>query len=756
MHRLTELSLRYPWVTIVVALVASGLAGASLPGQDVLTGARSQLGAASSVVQTFDSFMERFGGGYPVLIAWSCETSPCEDVLDAKSRSMASDVSRFLEQAEFVTRVLSPATTPLVASDEMGNIEIIRLGDGVQNELISDRERDLVYQDPSWRRALVSETADVAGIVVETSSSDSDALFSIVSDVRLALEPHRLAGFDFHLMGQPVLEVMIQEQSLKDGATVAALTSLVIALTIAYLTRSWQAVVAVMLTIGCATAWMMSSLTILGWPRDSLAMVAPTLVLVVGAADAIHLLSSYAANRSLGRSTRDSLVGGARQLSGPCLVTTLTTGAAFASFVASEIRALAQFGVLSAIGVSAALILAFSLLPALMYVLPSEGRSAGRRSDGWSRVVGRLADFATTRVGLVFGAAALVLAVSAVGVPKLRAEFDIYGFWESSHPVRQALAFFDENLRRPDSFEVSISPPMPTTFADPDALRLLEGVEADLAEIKGLGSSMSIVKILKRLDEVVGEGSPGLSPTRVAELLLLSSFGGPHVIDPWITIDHQHARISLEAGRLLQQERAEMIASASRVLENRLPEGWRFEVTGSIPLMHASVDSTMRAQLQSFVVATGLVFVILVIYMRSLFWGAFAMLPNLIPVAVLIGAMGHLGIYLDAATAMVAPLALGIAVDDTIHILAGFRANRARGIDMVNAVRSAMMTTGRAVITTTAALGLGFLTMMVSSFQNIANIGFLNSLAIVGALVADLIVLPALIAALASMRSRAR
>jgi predicted RND superfamily exporter protein len=133
------------------------------------------------------------------------------------------------------------------------------------------------------------------------------------------------------------------------------------------------------------------------------------------------------------------------------------------------------------------------------------------------------------------------------------------------------------------------------------------------------------------------------------------------------------------------------------------------------------------------------------IFLRSLRLGLAAMVPTLLPVVVTLGTMGWVGMSLDVGRAMIAAILIGIAVDDSVHILRQYERRRAGGDAPREAIRGAVVHTGRAVVTTSLALSLGFLTLMASAWQTISSFGFFVSLAILAALAATLFVLPALI-----------
>jgi predicted RND superfamily exporter protein len=140
------------------------------------------------------------------------------------------------------------------------------------------------------------------------------------------------------------------------------------------------------------------------------------------------------------------------------------------------------------------------------------------------------------------------------------------------------------------------------------------------------------------------------------------------------------------------------------------------------------------------------------IFLRSPGLALAGMIPAVLPIVVTLGAMGWAGMSLDMGRAMIAAVLLGIAVDDSIHVLRHYQLRRVAGDDPNDAIRSAVLHVGRAIVTTSLSLSLGFLALAASAWQSIASFGLFVSLAILGALAAALVVLPALVFAWAKVR----
>jgi hypothetical protein len=184
-----------------------------------------------------------------------------------------------------------------------------------------------------------------------------------------------------------------------------------------------------------------------------------------------------------------------------------------------------------------------------------------------------------------------------------------------------------------------------------------------------------------------------------------------------------------------------------------LPAGWSYAVTGPVALTSRYGAAFSRSQTKIVSASSLLVFAIIGVYLRSLPWALLAMIPNAIALVLLFGAMGHWGILLNFGSAIVAPIAIGIAADDTIHFLTAYSRERRSGKEPIPALHGAISGVGEAVIATSIALALGFLSMIASPMSSVADMGPLCAIAILGATAADLLMLPALIATVADWRS---
>jgi hypothetical protein len=755
MHRLTAICVRHPWVTVVLVALLTAASVHSILQTEIAVGNDAHLGPSHTAVVHFDEFLERFGGGYPILIAYECaDPGVCRGALDPIALEMAYSVSHELERSPFVSRVSSPATTRLLVANTDLAIDARRLV--VDGKAVIDPELErIALGDPLWTRSLLSEDGGVGAIVIEMSSTETAALLSIMEDVRSSLSPYVAGGFRFHLVGEAVMWIAAHEDAVSSAMRVGIGTGGMLFLTLMFLLRSLPAVLASLVTIGVASAWTIGSLPLLGWQLSELTNGAATLILVIGCADCVHLVSHFLETRPRFDSDAEALASASQWVLAPCFLTTATSAGAFASFASGGVHSLTQFGLLAAMGVVIAFFLTFSLLPAALVLLPPRPRTQ-RHAAAWQEVLRRIAHFGTRRRWLVLAISGIIAVVGAAGIPKLRVELGLNDLWGPDHEISRALRMVSENLQRADRLEVEIDLAPDARIEDPDVVRTLATIEAELSRLDGLGQSRSLVRMLQHADHLV---RPNSKPDRIpdseaaiGELLLLLAAGDPGSVDPWMTLDQRRLRISFEAKDLSLPEKQELLSSAESVLKEAVPPTWSFSLTGTVMLAYRHGAEFGRSQLSIVSISSFVVVALIGLYLRSVPWALLATIPNAVALLLLFGAMGHWGIALNFGSAIVAPIAIGIAADDTIHFLTAYARQRRSGLQPVLALERAISGVGEAVIATALALALGFLSMTTSPFPSISNIGLLGAIAIIGATVADLLILPALIAVVASWR----
>jgi predicted RND superfamily exporter protein len=758
-YRLTRLSLSYPKSTLLVIVVVTAILAGGLPRLRREYGYRVLIGDNHPTVETLDEFIAKFGGGLPIYIVWACgEDHPCEDVFDRTSLSMADAITRAVSSFPGVRRVSSPANAPLLVPGREG-FEVRRFVEEGARVPDASALATRAVHDSLWVGKVVSTDGRVGSIIVQPVDNEAETSMRVFEAVEQALVPFEARGFEFHLVGEAPATIIGGRDLADSSGALIPFTVAVIAVILLTLSRSWQDAATTLATMGVALLWTLGLLGWLDWPRDGILEVLAPLILVIGVCDAIHLLARYAeelgsggglakGEKAEGRTL--ALLEVARDVGLPCLITTLTTAGAFLSFVTSALATFVRFGVISAFGVSACLVLTFTLLPILARALP---RVDGRVKTAliWQTALDGVVRTGQKRPLPILAITAALFVVCGFGwATRLRVDNDwLESFGEQSRAV-QSVRFVEERLGPSDTLEVAITLPAEANLEDPRTLRAVDEFSQSLSAVDGLGDARSILDIVKRLNRLLHDDDPaferfGESSAANAEILELSALSDPELLGSWVSLNRSTLRISVEATDQPYASRRAGMKSVRDSAQSLLPASWGVEFSGEYTAALEWVSDVQATQLRSFPTAFALVFVLVAILLRSVRLSLAAMVPTLLPVIATLGIMGWVGMSLDVGRAMLAAVLIGIGVDDSVHLLNQYKRYRTAGEGIREAMHHAVLHVGRAVVTTSLALSLGFLTLMASAWQTVASFGFFVSLAIMGALAASLFVLPALI-----------
>jgi len=652
MHRLTEFSLRRPWLTLGILLAITVVLGVGVPKVKQAYGFRVMVGSHHPAIQALDSLIAEFAGGYPVRIAWECGPGkPCKTVFDRASLEMADALTQELALLPDVTNVLGPANATLLLPTEDG-FSVRRFIENGELPPDSQQLAQHALNDTFWVDSLVSSDALVGVVVVQPSNNEPDTDLRITDSVQEALKPFRREGYSYHVLGDAPETVFAGRALAKSTSELIPVLVLVIGVILYLLSRSWQLTLIALATMGLALLWTRGVLGWFGWPQDGMLQVLAPLVVIIGVCDSVHFLDRYVDERRKRRLARvdEALVAAARDTGPACLITTLTSAVAFASFTASDLDTFVRFGVVLPVGIVSCLVLCFSLVPVAISLLPAgELRSSGESSTVWRPVMSAISQASSRRSTLLLVATCLLLVFFGYGwAAHLRADNDFMEALGESSRVVQAVRFVEESLGGSQTLELDIQLPAGTKIESPGALAILAAFSERLSGIRILGDPESVLDLIKRLNRLLHEDQPeferlGESPAANAELLELIAFDDPKTLSGWLSLDRSRLRMSLSGTMDSRDERAAALAEVQRLVQTELPENWLIQPTGEVAIQHAWVRDVQATQLRSFPIAFGLVFILVSIFLRSWKLGLAAMVPTLLPVVVVLGAMGGWG-----------------------------------------------------------------------------------------------------------------
>ncbi|MFP6622079.1 MAG: MMPL family transporter, partial [Myxococcota bacterium] len=499
--------------------------------------------------------------------------------------------------------------------------------------------------------------------------------------------------------------------------------------------------------------------TAIGWKLDMSFGSAPTLITAIGIAHSVHILSEFRARFAEIGDRREALVRTLYLVGTPCLLTSVTTAIGFLAMFFVPIKSISHMAVFNAFGVVAAFVLSFTLLMAFLSFgrrvparPPTDRQRLEAKGGAWMNAcleaVGVFVVRRRISILVFFGA---VFLLCGSGLARLVVDSNWLDDFSDRMPLKQVTLRVDEVMGGVTNLILLFDGGAPESIQEPAFLRDIERLQewAD-ARVDLVRKSYSIVDILKDLNQTFHADDPAyyrLPETRelVAQYLLLYETAGGGESDEHVSSDYRRAGLELRLKLAPTGKTAEIVRDLQAELEARPLEASTMSVTGIGALWVKLLDYIVQSQILGFVIAFSVIGLLMCLLFWSLKTGLISMLPNLSPVILTLGIMGWIGIELDYSKVSLAAVAMGIAVDDTIHLVSRFRHEFRRLGRYEDALFAAMQDVGRALLITSIALVLGFLVLVFSTLASQVTYGILLATTIVTALIADFLLMPALV-----------
>jgi predicted RND superfamily exporter protein len=500
--------------------------------------------------------------------------------------------------------------------------------------------------------------------------------------------------------------------------------------------------------------WLIGTMSLFDQPINIILTVLPSVMFVVSMSDTIHLVSRYLDALRTEESTLDAIKMAVREVGMATLLTSITTSIGFFSLVFVRVEPIQVFGVVMGIGVLIAFILTFVTLPALFYFFPGPKYVRKKKQDHfWRKRLEKWFIIVLKRKRLILGISAAIVAISVYGLLQIKTNNLLMDDLDKSDPLKQDFNYLDAHYGgvRPVELAVTIKSGSIDVW-DKDVLQTLDTVQTYLIDKYGLSVKSSLVSGIKIVHRSMFSGLPEYYtlPTQKTKWRdikrIITAPRVEHVYRMLVDSTRQTTRISGTIPDLGNSTVTKMDKDLRKFLESKTMNGViDYEVTGTAHLIDKNLSYLSTSLVKGLLVSILIVALLMGLIYRSVGMLLISLIPNLIPLVVIAGVMGFVGVELKISTAIIFTIAFGIAVDDTIHFLGKFKFELMKGRTKVYALKRSYMTTGKAMILTTFILCSGFALLGFSSFLGTFYLGILICIALFVALIADLTLLPVLI-----------
>jgi len=606
-------------------------------------------------------------------------------------------------------------------------------------------------QDRFASRQLVApDGSAMAMVVVPGTLSDSFQRLALYEAILTEVEAVALSGHLKGMAGQMAVDVEMLRSMLKDNSRFIPATMGIGLLLVWLMFRRVLAVVITGLALGVVTNSTVALYAVLGEPFTLTSTIIPPLLSALTIAALIHLFNAvqYASRR--GFIGRERVERALQEVRRPALFTMLTTVAGLASLGTSPIVPTATLGILSAGGVVLVYVVAIVVCPT--FIVRWDHRPWPKKQIGlrWSdSLVQSLSSYAIRHpiavVLLVLG----VLVVGATQISRVVVETNLLRFFHPDHSVRVTTDRIDQKLVGTNSLNIVFEAAEKDGLLEPDRLRRLKEFQVWAETLPEVDKSLSIVDFVEEMHWGFNAEDPAFRAIPNDRRLIsqyIFVYDGDDLWD-YVDRDLRTALIPLNVNVHLANETSALMVKIRDYFSDHLPvdDSVKVEIGGFGRQLADMEDLIIVGQVRSLWGALVLIMILMIIEWRSVRDALLCMVPNLAPVFLIFTFMGLFGIWLDIATAMIASVAVGIAVDDTIHIYHGFISRQKRHGNTTWALARTYRQAGRAITTTTLVLCAQFLILTTSGFVPTAHFGLLTSVGLVAAWLFDVVLLPAII-----------
>lgn len=745
-----------------VAVTLFVVLSAQLPRLQIDTSIESFLRDDDPSILRYDAFRDEFG--HDELITIAIQPHEVFDVIFLEK--LQNLHARLETEVPYIDRVYSlinarsiEADADELVVDEL--LEVLPATPAAMESLMAK-----VMRSPLYRGALISEAGDVTSLLLRLRSSyqaddgnwhnlGEQQLQEVATAVQQLLFESDVDLGIVHVVGSPILTAELTIAMFENTALFTALTLLLVIILLAFMYRRLSGVLLPLLVVLATIPSTFGVLVLFEQPFQTPLATVPSFILAVAICASVHILSVFylALDRGL---DKKSAIEYAMSHSGlAVLFTSLTTAAGLCSFLGAELRTVANFGLTSAVGAMLSFFFSVSLLPALLALCPISSRPVmTKEAVPWVRKLTHwCAELSIRHYRSIVLMALAMIAISLLMATRVHFGNDLKAWFPADHRMNVSTEFVESAFTGSMQVEVVIDTGDVDGIKEPEFLQRVSTLQQWLQDYSSgdlvTGKVSSIVDLLSETNQALGNGDLSeykLADSRemIAQELLLLELSGTDDLFEMVDEDYQIVRLSVNVPLLDAVDYGIFIRQLEEKLGQDFVQAIQVDVTGMTPVIARTAETVVSTTARSYLLAACLITVMMIFLLGGLKIGLLSMLPNLLPVIVVVGLMALFGAPLDTYSLPIGAIALGLAVDDTIHFMHNFKRYFDGGGNVDHAIRMTLDSAGRALTVTTVVMAVAFFVYTFASMVNIVQFGLFTGLCVLLAYFSDLIFAPAL------------
>ena len=771
-------------ITIVVIFVLVAGIASQLPSLKIDTTTEGFLHKSDPMRVQYDEFRDQFGRDEKLMIAVKTQNIFDLDFLEKLDRFHHA-LEDELPNIKGVDSLINARNTygiegelivePLIDNLPQNNEDLISLKETVtnnslyKNSLYSEDFRMTTVTIDTETYSNNGASQDATNLEFDDSLEfDDDSIGGqrlyltdaendeIIAQTQQIMQRFNDDNFEIYLSGSAAIAGIFKQALMNDSVVFISLMMIVIMIVLFILFRRISGVILPLSCVSLTLIMTVSLMSIFSAPFTMATQIMPTFLLAVVTSASIHLLAVFYKDFAKTNNKKKSLRYAMGHSGLAIIMTSVTTAVGLWSFSFSGVAPVADLGVFASSGVMVGLVFTLVFLPALVSVTNFKVVKQKSSEDEHSlmdRALIGISVFATTRPKLIISVSTVLIICAAIIAAQLRFSHFPLQWLPEDNFARVATEAVDENLKGSLTLEVIIDTEKTNGLYNPELLRVIDDVSKNINSISTgnmfVGKVISYIDVIKETNRALNENRdeyyaiPDDSDLIAQEFLLFESSGNNDLAS-LVDANYSKARLTLKTPFIDSLEANTFIDNAQIYLDQKFGSLAKVTFTGIGTLMTVTFEEAIYSSAVSYILAFSLITILMVLLIGNLKIGLISMIPNLLPIVILSTIMVIFKMPLDMFTLLIGAIALGLAVDDTVHFMHNFRRYELQYNDVDKAVRLTLMGTGRAITLTSIVLALGFLVLTFSQMNNMFDFGVLTASAILVALLADFFLMPAI------------
>ncbi len=623
---------------------------------------------------------------------------------------------------------------------------------------------DKMYALPFYENLLYNKEtqAYLMAVVIDDTKMDSQERNDIVLNLLQHTEAFtKSTNTPLHYSGLPYLRVY-RTTTITKELQLFTILSIVLAISIILLLyRSFPILILPIIVFLTSLIWTVGIVVVLGYKLTLLTGLIPSIIVVISVPNCVYMINRYRIELSKGLEKKEAIESMFHQVGFNIFFANLTTAIGFSVFAFMESQILKEFGIVAGLSLVVLFVSSIILIPFILRLLPARffysDTDTTRKKGLIDQLLVAISQLVSQRRKAILGGSLLLALLTTTGIYQVRSAGYIFDDVSSSSTVYKDLRFFESHFKGVLPFDILIDTGKKKGITKKSTLKRLDKLQADLAADSLLSRPLLITEGLKFVTQGFygGDQAAYKLPSQSEQGFIypyinntnLNGQSSNQVFSAFADTTQQIARISMQMADVGSANFPLLLASVQKKVEKYFkPDKYPTTYTGTSLIAIEGYHYLVKGLLNSVAIAFFLITLIVFVLFLEKKMLLIALIPNILPLMVTGAVMGYSGITLKPATVLIFSIAFGISVDFTIHFLTKFRLERQlqQGNELL-AVQHTIQETGLSMVYTALILLFGFIIFTFSSFTGTFYLGLLTSITILVALLANLVLLPALL-----------